>query len=230
MRIHYLQHVPFENLGSIEHWINKKNFSLSTTKLYEDSAFPNLNDFDWLIVMGGPMGAYEEDKYPWLRDEKIFIKNAIASNKIVLGICLGSQLIAEALGSKVFPNKEKEIGWFPVKLTQSGKNNKIFDSFPEDVTVLHWHGDTFDLPGDAEHLAESSCTKNQAFVFNKAIGLQFHLEVDEPNLKKMIKFGKADLISSQFVQTKKEILESTNHIKKNNEFMIKLLENILEIF
>lgn len=230
MRIHYLQHVPFENLGSIEHWINEKNFSLSATKLYEDSGFPNLNDFDWLIVMGGPMGAYEEDKYPWLRDEKVFIKNAIDRNKIVLGICLGSQLIAGALGSKVFPNKEKEIGWFPVKLTQSGRNNKIFNSFPEDATVLHWHGDTFDLPGDAEHLAESPCTKNQAFVFNKAIGLQFHLEVDEPNLKNMIKFGKDDLVSSQFVQTEKEILENTNHIKKNNEFMTKLLENILEIF
>ncbi len=230
MRIHYFQHMPYEGLGNIEHWIREKNFPLTSTKFYEELKLPNFNDFDWLIIMGGPMSVHDEDKYPWLIKEKNFIKDAINDNKIVFGICLGSQLIAETLGVNVHPNTEKEIGWFPVKFTDAGKSNEIFKSFPEEMTVLHWHGDTFELPSGSIHLAESQCTKNQAFAIHKVIGLQFHLEVNETNLKNMIKFGRDDLISSQFVQNEKEILENTNHIKKNNEFMTKLLENILEIF
>ena len=135
-----------------------------------------MSDFDWLIILGGPMNIYEEDKYPWLSKEKEFIHQAIASDKIVLGICLGAQLMADVLGGKVQRNVHREIGWFPVKLMPESKASRIFRVLPEEFMALHWHGDTFELPPGAVHTAESQACKNQAFELGKAIGLQFHLE------------------------------------------------------
>ncbi|MCG8378009.1 MAG: type 1 glutamine amidotransferase, partial [Proteobacteria bacterium] len=112
MNIHFLQHVPFEGLGSIENYINEKSHHLSCSRLYLDQELPSVNDLDWLFVMGGPMGIYDEDQYPWLDREKKFIKQCIDSGKIVLGFCLGAQLIADVLGAKVYKNQYREIGWF----------------------------------------------------------------------------------------------------------------------
>ena len=186
--------------------------------------------FDFLIVMGGPMSVHDEDKYPWLKKEKEFIRSAIENKKIVIGICLGSQLIAEVLGSKVYQNKEKEIGWFPIKFSHSENSNKILNSLPQELEVFHWHGDTFNLPKSSIHLAESKCTKNQAFVLDKIIGLQFHLEITEKGLEKMINYCKGELDGSGFVQSEDEIKNSNFLCKKNNEFMFKLLDNITETF
>lgn len=117
MRIHYLQHVPFEGLASIEQWATTKDYILSATKFYNGDTLPSVDHLDWVIVMGGPMNIYENDKYPWLTWEKHFIEEAIKKNKIVIGICLGSQLIADVLGSKVYKGQEKEIGWYPIQVT-----------------------------------------------------------------------------------------------------------------
>ena len=114
MRLHFLQHVPFEDLAGIFSWVKEKGHSISGTLFFEDNKLPGLDEFDWLIVLGGPMGVYEEDKYPWLGEEKKFIKDAISADKIILGICLGAQIIADVLGGKVYRNKVKEIGWYPV--------------------------------------------------------------------------------------------------------------------
>lgn len=110
MRVHHLQHVPFEGLSSIESILKEKGHQLSATHLYDDQSLPSINDIDWLIVMGGPMGIYDEESYPWLSAEKRFIKEAINSGKIVLGICLGAQLIADALGARIYKNEHREIG------------------------------------------------------------------------------------------------------------------------
>ncbi len=108
--VHYIQHVPYEGLGGyIEKWVKEKEYNLSVTKIYEDQILPDMSQFDMLVVMGGPMGVYEEDKYPWLKKEKAFVLQAIEAGKTVIGICLGAQLIASALGADVYPNKEKEI-------------------------------------------------------------------------------------------------------------------------
>jgi len=114
MRIHYLQHVPFEDLSSIDPILREKGHELTATHLYKGQQIPLVKEIDWLIVMGGPMGIYDEAKHPWLNVEKLFIKQAIESNKIVLGICLGAQLIADALGAKVCQNRHREIGWFNI--------------------------------------------------------------------------------------------------------------------
>ena len=146
IRIHCIQHVSFERPGYIETWAISNNHELSVTKLYESSVFPALSDFDWLIIMGGPMSAYDKNENSWLKTEQEFIKSTIKADKIIIGICLGAQILAEALGAKVYPNRKKEIGWFPVFMTEYGRSNKIFNDFPASLNVFHWHGDTFDLP------------------------------------------------------------------------------------
>ena len=227
MKIHYFQHKPFESLGCIEDWIHKRGYPVSATRFYENSALPDLSEFDFLIVMGGPMGVYDYEKYPWLKDEKLFIRKASENNKVVLGICLGSQLIATAMGAKVHRNKYKEIGWFPV---QVNNNNGIFSGLPKEIMSAHWHGDTFDIPNGAIHIAESSACKNQAFILNdKVIGLQFHLEFTSDSLKELIKNGREELVKDKFVQTEEELLEKPELLNKTNSMLFQILDNIVKI-
>ncbi|HZL09301.1 MAG TPA: type 1 glutamine amidotransferase [Prolixibacteraceae bacterium] len=230
LRIHYLQHVHFEDLGCIEDWAKTKVHRLSSTKFYENESLPELSEFDWLIVMGGPMGVYDFEKYNWLSGEKEFIGNAIRAKKTVIGICLGAQLIASALGAKVYPNTEKEIGWFPISPTKEtiatnllGKNE---DSFP----VFHWHGDTFDLPPDATRIASSEICLNQAFVYaEKVIGLQFHFEVTEKSLQRMISFCSDELVDGKHIQSEEEIISNKRLISGINGQMFRLLDRMEEI-
>lgn len=207
MRIHYFQHVPFEGLASIERWARFKEHTLTVTKFYKNNRLPEIEEIDWLIVLGGPMNIYEEDKYPWLTAEKTFIRKAVESNKTVVGICLGAQLIADVLGAKVYPGKYKEIGWFPIRLTQEARQSNIFGFLPEQFNVFHWHGDTFDLPAGAVHLARSAGCENQAFVYNECIlGLQFHLESTEQSIRQIVRNCENELIQAPYVQSAGEIL------------------------
>lgn len=229
MKIHILQHVEFENPGCILNWAKERKHNLTVTKLFEEHEFPSTKDFDFLIIMGGPMGVYDYDKYSWLREEKVFIINAIANNKIVLGICLGAQLIADVLGARVYKNDYTEIGWFPMRKITNTKHN-FFDFIPDNLNVFHWHGDTFYLPKNAENIFESEGCKNQAFVLKeKVFGLQFHLEVTKTSIQEMIKKGKHELINDKFIQLEKEILENEN-IEKCNKIMFNFLDKIEENF
>ena len=229
LRIHYFQHVFFEVPANIEAWCIEKGHILSATKFFEDAVLPELSDFDWLIIMGGPMGVYDEEKFNWLSAEKQFIKKAIHAGKTILGVCLGAQLLAETLGAKVYQNDYKEIGWFPVELTSEGKNNPLFSHFGNYESVFHWHGDTFDLPHNAIHLAQSEPCKNQAFLFKKKIlGLQFHLEMDEQSLKRMLENGASELTSAKYIQTQTEILQHRELIEKNKRMLFTILDNLAE--
>lgn len=147
LSIHYLQHVPFEGLAAIQDWIQSRGHHVSSSLLYKkDHSFPDIQSIDWLLVMGGPMGVYEEENYPRLAEEKKYIKQAIQAGKTVIGICLGAQLIANVLGAKIYPNVEKEIGWYPITFTDQAAKDHLFTFFPRQMDVFHWHGDTFDLP------------------------------------------------------------------------------------
>lgn len=199
MNAHVLQHVPFEGIGSIQDWLDARNARVSTTGFFDESwSLPAVDELDLLIVMGGPMSVNDEDLYPWLKDEKRFIREAIESGVPVLGICLGAQLIASALGSRVYPGAQKEIGWFPVR---SVATTREAFPFPENVTAFHWHGETFDLPPGAAHLAESDACKHQAFqVGDKVIGLQFHLESTPESADALISHCRDELTPGLFVQ------------------------------
>lgn len=227
MNIHYFQHVPYEGLGIIEDWADKPGNKTTATKFYEDHRFPFIDLFDMLIVLGGPMGANDDKKYPWMAAEKKLIENAIKKDKKVLGICLGAQLIADVLGAKVYANKEKEIGWFPIEVTPEGKNT-FFTSAGNSLEVFHWHGDTFDLPAGATHLAKSKACENQAFSYaNQVVGLQFHLEATKDVVQNFLLAGKDELVSGNYIQTQDEILNAgEKYYQSTNVVLRQLLDRI----
>jgi GMP synthase-like glutamine amidotransferase len=229
LRIHYFQHVAFEGLGCIEDWISSSGHSLTVTKFYENGAMPELADIDWLIVMGGPMSVNDEERFPWLAVEKQFIRQAADAGKTILGICLGSQLISAALGAKVYQNKEKEIGWFDIELTPSAQSGSLFFDMGSRIKVFHWHGDTFDLPENAVHLAFSEGCKNQAYTYKtKVLALQFHLEPTLSSLQQMIEYGRKELKTGKYVQTEQELLNDRQLLESNMGIMFTLLTRLAE--
>jgi GMP synthase-like glutamine amidotransferase len=219
MNVHILQHVDFEKPGLIEEWANENNHILSFTHLYKNQLLPDLNNFDLLVIMGGPMGVYDSDKYHWISKELDFIRKSVEKNKAILGICLGAQLLASALGARVYKGPNKEIGWFPVQW----KNNPNI-GIPEQHTVFHWHGDTFDIPEGAIHLASSEGVQNQAFIYNNnVIGLQFHLEVTSQSVELMLKNCIDDLTDGKYVQSADEIKNRVSISQTNKKYLWSIL-------
>jgi GMP synthase-like glutamine amidotransferase len=202
--VHVLQHVSFEGLGSIDTWLAQQHATVSFTCFFEAAAqLPKIDDVDFVIVLGGPMSVNDEAALPWLKDEKRFIAAAIAADKAVLGICLGSQLIASAMGKHIYPAQEKEIGWFPV-FGQSNASDIFI--MPATQQVFHWHGETFDLPDNATLLASSAVCRNQAFQLgSRVLGFQFHLEATPQSAASMIEHCAHELVAQQYVQSEQDL-------------------------
>ena len=190
----------------METWLRERDAQIGVSRLYKSPALPDiaeLDGIDLLIALGGPMSVNDEAALPWLAPEKRLISAAIDSGTGVLGVCLGAQLIAAAKGAEVYPADEKEIGWHPVSGTS--RETSAFQ-FPDQATVLHWHGETFDLPAHAVNLARSASCVNQAFQLgSRVIGLQFHLEMTRETVTHMLHYCKADLAGGRYVQSESEI-------------------------
>jgi GMP synthase-like glutamine amidotransferase len=228
-RIRWFQHVPFEGLGTIESWLVARGGPPTVTRFYAGDPVPKTSDFDRLIVMGGPMGVHDQDRHPWLKDEIAVIGEAIIAGKTVMGICLGAQLIAAALGSKVYPNGRKEIGWFPVTLTDEGRRSPLLKGFPPELTVFHWHGDTFDLPPESTHLMTSEACANQAFNYrDRVIGLQFHLEVTPAGVDALIDQCGDELVRGPFIQTAWQLRAPSGRFDPIHRQMAALLDRLWE--
>jgi GMP synthase-like glutamine amidotransferase len=227
-QIHIVQHVDFEGAGHIETWATEHKMNLSYSLLYLNHSLPKTDDFDVLIIMGGPMGIYDDEQYCWLTGEKEFIKNAIAANKKVLGICLGAQLVAHCLGAKVKRNSQKEIGWFPV---WSVAPNPLFHIINpnEPFMTFHWHGDTFDIPNECTHLFQSEACKNQGFIYNdKVIGLQFHAELTPHNMDDLIANGADELIDGgKYIQPQALLTGGIKTYQNQNKTLLYNLLNRL---
>lgn len=227
MRVHWLQHADFEDLGCIGPWLQAQGHAVQGSALYAGAPLPAIEDFDVLIVMGGPMNIYEHAAHPWLVAEKVLIRAAIAAGRRVLGICLGAQLIADVLGGPVRRNAETEIGWFPVQLTAEGRAHPLLTGLPERFTAFHWHGDTYALPPGAQRLAASEACAQQAFAWDggRVLGLQFHLEVTQANAREW--FRHESVTPAAYVQAPEQILADEPAFAANNRCMLAILERFL---
>jgi len=226
MRLQVFQHVPFEGPAGIADWAGRSQSShrVGITRFFEKHEMPSISDFDFLVVMGGPMGANDETKFPWMSGEKKIIREAIAAGKKVLGVCLGAQLIASVLGARVYRNAEREIGWFPVEKVSE---HPLTGHFSQTENVLHWHGDTFDLPLGAERLLSSKACVNQAYSFKKnVLALQFHLEMSAPSIEDICRNCAEELVAGPWIQSEKTILGGKSAIPRN----LQLLEGLLDRF
>lgn len=231
MRIHLLQHGTFDDHEMIELWTDFFEYQTKKTVLINGDKLPGIDDFDWLIVLGGVMNTTDEDKYPWLVEEKKLIKAAIDRDKIVLGICLGAQLIAEVLGSKVTKNKYREIGWQPVRLTPEGKKSPVFRYFSDRFTVFQWHDFTFGIPDGAVKIAENDACPNQAFEYNgRVIGIQFHPEYSVNSIEKLINEHGDQIVEGKYIQPKEDILTEWDQIQHIDGLIDLLLTNIDDTF
>ena len=221
-KVAVLQHAHGEWIGSMQEWFTNKDFLLQTYRLDLNSVLPTVDEFDWLMIMGGPMSVNDEDIYPWLAPEKQLISDAIAADKIVLGICLGGQLIASAMHAKVIKNTQPEIGWYPVT-----KTNQCATWMPEIFKPLSWHSDCFELPEGATAFASSAITPYQGFSVGKKIwALQFHLEAQTGTVASFLALEPQGLPTGDYVQSEAEIFDDAKYLKQSQRAIFSLLEQL----
>jgi len=230
MRLHLLEHDAWDfSRTNITRWAAAKGCTLASTDVFSRvPPLPSLDDFDWLMVMGGSQHAWEEDVNPWLVPEKDFIAAALEAGKIVLGICLGAQLVAEALGGTLYSNGEPEIGWHAVTLTEAGSRSFLFEGVPETFTTFHWHSDHFSLPPGCGRLAQSPATPNQAYIKPGApvVGIQFHPEYTRRMVvDSATEFGH-EWTQSRYVPGRDAIIAQTENVPDTYWLMERLLDNI----
>ncbi len=208
MRLCSFEHEPFEDVGLIADWMALRNHQHSVVKLYDHAPLPDIATFDAYIIMGGGMGANDDNRFPWLTAEKDFLKKAYQHKLGLLGICLGAQLLSITLGGTVRKNEHKEIGWFPVLPTSTP--SRLFPN--QSMTVFQWHGDTFSIPPSTLHTFSSQPCHNQSFESEngKIVGLQFHIETNQQNVQRLIEGAPQDLLPpGPFIQSTDKMLSST---------------------
>lgn len=204
MKILCLKHIAFEGPATFALWAQTRGHELEVVAVYQNQPLPAPETFDALLVMGGPMNIYEDAIYPWLAKEKTTIRGAIAAGKHVIGVCLGAQLIAHTLGASVQSGADKEIGWFPI---HPNDDCPAAIPLPEELRVLHWHGDRFDIPSGAKPIAFSEACANQGFLYrDRVLALQCHLEMTPQSLALLIAACSNELIDAPTIQSAKTML------------------------
>lgn len=229
MRLHLLEHEPFDiRRSNINIWAENKGYSVESTDVFKGVELPSPKDFDWLIVLGGFQHAWQEQKHSWLKAEKAFISEALATDKIILGICFGAQLLAEALGGRVFSNEKDEIGWYEVTLSKAGIDSFLFKNVPRKFLTFHWHSDHFTLVPGCTRLAFSEPTANQAFIAKnfRAAGLQFHPEFTIEQIRCLADAYGHEWQKDQYVASKPAVLSQCEQLTETYWLMEVLLDNM----
>lgn len=225
MNIVAFKHFDFDDEDAFRTWANRNGHHLMMREPSLGVDADWMNGLDLLIICGGPMSVYEEERYPWLVQEKQFVKQAIQLGKKVLGICFGAQMIAELLGSPVYRNEYKEIGWHPVNRT-SGQHPWL-SGLDEAFLSFQWHGDTFELPKDTRLLAYSAACKVQAFAYlDHVLALQFHLETTPACMESMFANWSAELVPAPYIQSAEQIRLRYGQSKHSHEALHRILDQI----
>lgn len=226
-----MQHLEFETLGNIPGWVQGSGHVLTKSLPYLEAEFPQTDDFDLLLIMGGLMSVYQENEYPWLKQEKAFVRSAIEAGKSVLGICFGAQMLSEILGSSVRRNDFREIGWYNIEFARSREEEFFLQGLSPSLTVFQWHGDTYGLPPGARRLFTSATCLEQGFVYGEnVVALQFHPEVDEHCLSNLITNCRSDLQGGgSYVQSEAEILNRPEMIEGSARLMFSILDRFEEL-
>lgn len=227
MRIHTIEHVDFEGPVAIAEVASKHGHTLTRTRIFAGEQLPGMEDFDFLAVMGGPMSVHDTAAFPWLMEEKRFINTALDAGKRILGVCLGAQLLAGALGAEVVKQSEREIGWYSVELTPEAGNSPAVAGFPARFPAFHWHGDTFSMPDGAVHLATSEACCNQAFSLGASlVGLQFHLETTQQSMELLIENCADELGPGQWIQTPEQMRRGIGQVETTHRLLETLFDNM----
>ena len=232
MRWHCLQHLPDEGPGHAAAWLTAHGHALSFTRLDEPNpVFPALASFDGLLILGGAMSVHDEAGFPWLRAEKAFLREAVRAGKLTLGICLGAQLLAEALGGTVRPLPAPEIGFWPVRFAANALAHPLLRGWPAKATVLHWHEDAFTVPPGAQRLGMSAGCAAQGFVWGDGlVGLQFHPEMTEAMVEKLMRYENHETAEEQeFTQTAAQIREKLKSVWKGRMLLETMLKNMVAL-
>ena len=232
MRWHCLQHMPNEGPGYAADWLVAHGHTLTFTRLFEPyPSFPGLADFDGLLILGGAMSVHDEARFPWLGPEKAFLRETLRAGKITLAICLGAQLVAQALGGEVRANPEPEIGYWTVRFAAKALTHPLLRGWPAKATVLHWHVDTFTVPPGAQRVGMSAGCAVQGFVWGAGIiGLQFHPEMTEAMVESLLAWEGHEAVEEQeFVQTAAHIRSKLKSGWKGRKLLEQLLENMVEL-
>jgi GMP synthase-like glutamine amidotransferase len=229
-KIDCFMHVPFEGPGVIADWAEEKGHQIHYTRLYNGEALPDASALDMAIVMGGPMNVFDFHIHPWMEDEIEWVRNFIHAGKPLLGICLGAQIIASALGEEVYPGEHKEIGWHNVQFLPSLGDFKICKDLPISRKVFHWHGDTFNIPEGATRIAGSHAFPNQGFIYAKrVVALQFHLEVSSDLVRGLVDNCRDELVDGTHIQSEKEILSEQRYFESNQQVLYQFLDYICNL-
>ncbi|MFW5488452.1 MAG: type 1 glutamine amidotransferase [Desulfovibrio sp.] len=229
MRVNVLQHVPFENEALIGEWAKERGHDLSRTLCWEGGRELRPEDFDLLVIMGGPMSVTDADRYPFLLWEKQLIKMAVARGKKVLGICLGAQLIADALGGEVDRSSEREIGVFPVQLAPDARRASAMSGFPETFDAMHWHGDMVALPPRGAIVVASTpgCPVQGFSLGETCVGLQFHLECTPESIERLLENCADDLRPGTYVQDVETLRRNVSALQ-GRELLFGLLDRLVQ--
>ena len=228
MNVHALFHVAFEGLGSIDSWVKDRGHQLTQTHLYHTDSLPAPDSVDFLVIMGGPMSVNDFHSFPWLAEELTYVQSFLKTGKPVLGICLGAQMIAKALGASIYANSQREIGWFPIQSIPESLPTDWEGFWPFTSTVFHWHGETFDLPAGAQRLCYSQACQNQAFLYNNnVLGLQFHFEMTPQTIEAMYVHSAQDLnVPGPFIQVARNLDMESLYLESNRTCLWALLDKL----